>query len=599
MRKRAGFRRMLLAVICGAAAVVGRAAEDVDPEIERLLFRLNQGRGLSGPPVATTSTRRVEDPRAVEVAGRLAGTRLSAGLAGRAEGARKAVAAPVPAGLPGADFDVAVREAGHRRLLAVAGPGVEVYVRSENLTVRQIRHGVLERSPRVRLAQVDPRDQAEATARAFLRANAGLLRIRDADREFGLERSEPDGLGGRHLRFGQRHGEVPVWPASVSIHLDARGDVVQFDGAYVPTPVEVDVAGAPTVGGADAVLRAKAAVPGGMRGEAGEPELLVFAPIGGEARRAWRVALNVGFRHAWQLVIDAETGRVLRRSNRVYDAGVAGSGRDLAGVTRALNVWQAGNTHYLIDTSKPMFRAGSDPVQQPQGAITIADARLKKVNDLKGSDLFLISSANPNAWEVPDGGERVVQFFPDLRLLPGGAPTELARRPGRQHHGRGADRGVRERVVERQSEDHAVRQRGTLRGGARRRRARIDPRADREFGGAGVREPVGGAQRVVFGHFRGDGRSAGGGAERLADGEPVERGAPGLRQSGVVDHRGAEPAVSGQDERVRAVAEHRRRGSRGGAPQQQHHQPRVLAAGRGFAGGRSGGRRRPGSFSDA
>lgn len=49
-------------------------------------------------------------------------------------------------------------------------------------------------------------------------------------------------------------------------------------------------------------------------------------------------------------------------------------------------------------------------MNKPEGAITIADARLKKVNELQGSDIFLITSANANDWSLADGVSAAFNF---------------------------------------------------------------------------------------------------------------------------------------------------------------------------------------------
>jgi len=287
-----------------------------------------------------------------------------------------------------------------RRLTESASPDLQVHLRHENGTLRQARAQRLAAAASGP-AKAAPDERRLATTVAFLQRHADLLQLNNPAEELDLVRSESDGLGGRHLRFAQRLGQLPVWPATLSAHLDAQGHLTLIEGAYIPTPQ--NVADQPQITPGDATLRAKASVPGGMRGESGIPELIVFAPLDRDARLAWRFTLNVGFTQAWLFVVDALDGRILQRSNRILDANVVGRGVDLQGASRTLNVWQANNSHFLIDTSKPMFKAGSDPVQKPEGAITIADARNKKVNELQGSDVFLITSANPAQWDIPDG----------------------------------------------------------------------------------------------------------------------------------------------------------------------------------------------------
>ena len=68
-------------------------------------------------------------------------------------------------------------------------------------------------------------EQNENTARAFLRENASLLLLNDPDKELRILASETDSLGMFNIRYAQTYAGLDVWPAQLSIHLDARGNV--------------------------------------------------------------------------------------------------------------------------------------------------------------------------------------------------------------------------------------------------------------------------------------------------------------------------------------------------------------------------------------
>src|SRR5205085_472832 len=108
-------------------------------------------------------------------------------------------------------------------------------------------------------------------ARSFLNAHRALLRVDDPDQELRLVGQQRDEIGQRHLRFAQMFHDLPVWPAGLSVHLDAKGNLNLVDGAYIPTPN--GVATQPVINVADAVERAKASVPGGKSGEAKDTTL--------------------------------------------------------------------------------------------------------------------------------------------------------------------------------------------------------------------------------------------------------------------------------------------------------------------------------------
>jgi Zn-dependent metalloprotease len=293
------------------------------------------------------------------------------------------------------------------RLRAKAGPDLTVRWRRENATAAQIRGGILQ-SAATGLLPADAHRRSEITARRFLNDHADLLRIKAPDQELQLTTRVEGDAGGTHVRFTQWHRGVPVWPTGMSVHLDARGDAVLFDGAYIPTPADIDTT--PLVDAAEARRRALAALDGKLVWELSEPVLIVFGPLDGEPRLGWRIEASSGLAQAWLLVIDARTGDVLHRVNRVCHAGVTGSGKDLEGQVRKLNVWAEGGAHYLIDTSKTMFQSASNPITDPKGAITIVDAANKSINALKLNEVVNITSPTPDGWTIPDGVSAAYNF---------------------------------------------------------------------------------------------------------------------------------------------------------------------------------------------
>jgi bacillolysin len=280
----------------------------------------------------------------------------------------------------------------------LAAQGAEVHLRSENQTVLQIKGGALERRPRMGALAVGD-DPEEDIARSFLRRHRELLRLEDPDAELVLVRRKRDELGHTHLRFEQQHRGLPVWPASLNVHLDAAGTANLIEGAYVPTPQVAELT--PLISVADAIARARASVGAGMASETSQPELMIYAPLDGMPRLAWKLELNLGLSHAWSFVVDAMNGAILHRADGILDANVHGTGSDLEGFMRPLNVWQDGDMYYLADTTKSSFDPNFDPIQSPRGVITIGDARDVPIDQLR--TFFTVSSTSPNAWPHGDG----------------------------------------------------------------------------------------------------------------------------------------------------------------------------------------------------
>lgn len=242
-----------------------------------------------------------------------------------------------------------------------------------------------------------------ATARSFLRSNRDLLRLDDPDVELLLARTEMDALGIRHLKFKQTFRDLPVWPAELKVHLDKNGNVYLVNGAYASTPSHVPAH--PSFNEKKAVARAREAVLRGHKASISGPELIIYARGNGETRLAWRIEVIQGITSKWLVVVDATTGAVLTAYNKVKDANVLGSGVDLFGNTRPLNVWEENGLFFMVDTTKLMFDPTSNPpkFQDTLGGIIILDAENGEPESLESLNMSEVMSSNATQDWLPDG----------------------------------------------------------------------------------------------------------------------------------------------------------------------------------------------------
>ena len=272
---------------------------------------------------------------------------------------------------------------------------VSVRLRSPVGTPRQIKGQVLERA---QYGFATGSASHLTTARTFLEANRGLLRLDDPHAELELTRQHTDDLGRTHLRFDQTYNGLSVWPAELIVHLDPNGHVDLLNGAFVPTPKKVDTV--PVLDEATAVEYARTALPDGAEAEVTSSELIVYAPGNTPPRLAWKLELAIGLTSHWLVVIDAENGDELTAYNQVMHqahweecmVGFNGSPRrvhvpasngfvDLFYVPLPLDVWQQDSIRWMIDTSKNMF----DPAAQgwhgwiQRGAIWVRDAQNQEI----------------------------------------------------------------------------------------------------------------------------------------------------------------------------------------------------------------------------
>ncbi len=284
-----------------------------------------------------------------------------------------------------------------------AGDDIEVRMRPQFGTPMQIRGRQLEAAVMGRAAGAAG---DERTARAFFARHRALFRLEAPDQELVLRRQETDALSYRHLRFAQTYRQLPVWPAEITVQLDAAGSVEMLQGFSVATPKLASLD--PTVTADAALASARVAVRGADGARATSPSLIIYALARGGPRLAWQLDLSVALNATWMVVVDAITGRVLSSYNRVAHENVAGSGQDLFGDTRPLNVFRDGGTFYLTDTSKPMFDRTSQPPEwdTTRGAVIVFDARNQPpTDDVQDTpdEVFYVTAASANGFDLPDG----------------------------------------------------------------------------------------------------------------------------------------------------------------------------------------------------
>lgn len=236
------------------------------------------------------------------------------------------------------------------------------------------------------------------SALEFVAMHRELFGLKDPASELLAHSTQSDGESYTRLLFNQAFNGLPVWPAQISAHFDASSRLVAMMGAYIPTPVAVERS--PTLSPEQAVQHARRRIPQDWIVEVNSPELVIYAPLEGEPRLAWKCEFAVGFSHGWRVVVADDDGRTLLCEDRICEVNVLGRGTDMTGTLRPLNVWKAGATHYLIDTSKPSFAPTSDPLQSPQGVIAIWDAQNKPLEQLDGN-ITHVTSGSAVSWAIP------------------------------------------------------------------------------------------------------------------------------------------------------------------------------------------------------
>jgi Zn-dependent metalloprotease len=230
-----------------------------------------------------------------------------------------------------------------------------------------------------------------ATAINFLEKNSSILQIDNPSKQFTMIKSTKDDLtGGSRLRFEQSYQGLLVWPSEIGIHLNNNGNVTLMNGSYLSQqrrPFNLK----PVVTAEMAQEKALNGKPSNTK-VSQKPVLIIYLA---SARLAWKLELEVSLDKRLMIVIDALNGDILTEFNQIHNAAATGSGVDLLGQTRPLNLFEKNGQYSMVNTSKPMYDAATE-----NGVILVYDWMNQELEESVKPQL--IQSNNPNAGFLPD-----------------------------------------------------------------------------------------------------------------------------------------------------------------------------------------------------
>lgn len=217
----------------------------------------------------------------------------------------------------------------------------------------------------------------------------GLQTPRDELRHLETVRTRDGRL---RVRFGRREQGLPVWGEDLTVHLDAGGELLAFNGVYSASTA---MSGAVVVSADSAVGAATRDLARHQRLTELSPELRELLQYDGPTaelllqRRAdgtyaddkyhpvWRVGVRPNARDHWIYAIDARSGAVIERYNATpwQIRQVTTNAPDLHGTLRQVHALALADSFVLIDGSRPMFATTQpDIVGSPRGALTTLTA---------------------------------------------------------------------------------------------------------------------------------------------------------------------------------------------------------------------------------
>jgi Zinc metalloprotease (elastase) len=109
----------------------------------------------------------------------------------------------------------------------------------------------------------------------------------------------------------------------------------------------------------------------------------------------YKVVIRPNYRDEWIYFIDAHSGEVVDKYNNTpTDGPNTGSGRDLSGVTRTVNTYLENGTHYMVNTTKSMFKESDF-----SGIIGVYDA--KNSMDFHDTGTAYFAANTSTTWNNP------------------------------------------------------------------------------------------------------------------------------------------------------------------------------------------------------
>jgi len=227
-------------------------------------------------------------------------------------------------------------------------PGVTTYLENDNAQPRFVEG---------RLVDKVARGTEIAAAYQFLDDHKAAFRMVDPRRELTVARVDVDDLGMRHVRMKQQYQGLPVIGGEMIAHF-TNDDVLRTVNGNFVADLELDVTPALTIADATRLAELDLASFFGA-GQPVEPVLVVF-PWEGTNYLAWRLFIYSDTPMGrWEYFVDARTGDIIYKANRIMDTDAIGTGTSVMGDTRShIDTDYNGSTYRMLDYTR---QAGNNP----------------------------------------------------------------------------------------------------------------------------------------------------------------------------------------------------------------------------------------------
>jgi len=208
-----------------------------------------------------------------------------------------------------------------------------------------------------RLATKVARGTEIAATYRFFEENKSAWRMTDPQAELTVARMDVDDIGMRHVRLTQQYLGIPVIGGELIAHFSAD-DVLKTVNGHFRADIDIDVT--PQLTTSDATRIADEDLQSFFGKGSPETPTLVIFPWEGTDYLAWRLWIYSDTPMGrWEYFVNAKTGEVIFKANRIMNVDAIGTGIGVMGDPRNhIDTDYNGSTYRMIDHTR---QAGNNP----------------------------------------------------------------------------------------------------------------------------------------------------------------------------------------------------------------------------------------------
>ncbi len=186
---------------------------------------------------------------------------------------------------------------------------------------------------------------------SFFETHKSSLFLTNPVQELAVDKVIHDRLGKTHIKFNQFYNDVRVITGQLFTHFDNENKIKTINGTLVR---DIQINQIPTISSSEAVNNSISDLQSFFgTGTTNEAELVVF-PWEGKTYLSWRMFLLSDFPMGrWEYFVDAHTGEIIYKANRIMSSDEIGTGFGVMGNAYAhIDTDFDGSTYRLIDNTR-------------------------------------------------------------------------------------------------------------------------------------------------------------------------------------------------------------------------------------------------------